>query len=203
MSKVTKKHADIAAYWDGLYVSEDGSVGDTGVIRIIFPGEPSCWGCECDLGGESWDDATVQSHVERAHIVADSLGGKDEVSNLFLLCPRCHRASPDTSNRKAFFRWVYKQRLTFPGGLRSPADIMQRVDDELRDRGLPSANEIFSSLSPEKQEIVSAKLTDTKRVKEEMNGRVTKHFGESMDIHSLVIAITDVFLHAYTEAVVS
>ncbi len=90
-------------------------------------GEPCCWGCgiwtgvaieeteedeDDDLSDiiRLWNNRTVKHYLERAHIVPNALGGEDCPSNLFLLCKRCHRDSPDTTYPREFFKWIYKRR---------------------------------------------------------------------------------------------
>lgn len=86
---------------------------------VIDWGEPSCWAChrpvfsplednlqyysQKNLFSKIWD---TTEGLEVCHIVARSLGGGNEPSNLFLLCPECHERSPDTSDRDIFLEWV-------------------------------------------------------------------------------------------------
>ena len=83
-------------------------------------GEPSCWACSFHYGTRydikrsdanwreiwrGWD----KIHLQRCHIVARSLGGKDEVSNLFLMCRECHDRVPNTVIPAIFFEWARAQ----------------------------------------------------------------------------------------------
>ena len=52
-----------------------------------------------------WNHKSTKSLLQRCHIVPESLGGKDEPSNFFLLCDRCHRMYPNTTDRDLFFIW--------------------------------------------------------------------------------------------------
>lgn len=82
--------------------------------------EPSCWACgnwihneyegERIRKGDSkslWNDSIYE--LERCHIIPRALGGSDTADNLFLMCPHCHKASPDTTDVDYFFDWVMKR----------------------------------------------------------------------------------------------
>lgn len=87
---------------------------------VIDWGEPSCFACGRWTGVQIennddnikklWDDKKVKSNLQRAHIIPAALGGTDSPENLFCLCARCHRDSPDTIYPKEFFKWVYQRR---------------------------------------------------------------------------------------------
>lgn len=96
-------------------------------IGVVYDwGEPRCFACNCSVGAEDnpdyekalQDDDTggkiwsfpEAKRLQRCHIKPASLGGEDKPQNLFLLCPRCHRESPDTKYPRQFFRWVYERR---------------------------------------------------------------------------------------------
>lgn len=68
-----------------------------------------------DEGGLSVDWAEAESHcwrcgykkdLERCHIIPDSLGGKDEPSNLVLLCKRCHAEGPNVTDPEIMWDWI-------------------------------------------------------------------------------------------------
>lgn len=76
---------------------------------------------ECDL---SVDWAEAESHcwrcgyernLERCHIVPDSLGGKDEPSNLVLLCKRCHAEGPNVTDPEIMWDWIRAYGVPFYG----------------------------------------------------------------------------------------
>lgn len=62
-------------------------------------------------GGRCWRCGTTKN-IQRCHIVPDSQGGKDEPSNLLLLCKSCHNDAPNVSNATAedFFDWMRNSR---------------------------------------------------------------------------------------------
>jgi hypothetical protein len=79
-------------------------------------GEPGCWGCgfhysdKYDIGRSNaswheilrrWDSIPLQ----RCHIVPRSLGGTNDVANLFLMCRECHDQMPNTVVPEIFFEW--------------------------------------------------------------------------------------------------
>lgn len=45
-------------------------------------------------------------HLDCAHIIAASIGGRATVSNILLLCRRCHLESPMTNRREVMLDWV-------------------------------------------------------------------------------------------------
>lgn len=59
-------------------------------------------------------------NLERAHIVARSLGGSDQAENLHLLCPMCHTDSeylgdPDTDPFQArYYAWFFARNMHDP-----------------------------------------------------------------------------------------
>jgi len=96
-------HEEVAKYWCGRPIPGSDRV------PLVALDEPECFACGwCRL----WQ---VRSHkaqkdiwkgLQRAHVLARSLGGPDTVENLALLCKSCHDASPDTADPAIFWRWV-------------------------------------------------------------------------------------------------
>lgn len=119
-------------YWQNICIDKDGFLHQEGDYPIensipVVPNwdEQCCWGCgkrnpshskEYSIWVENesyraiWDDGSVKTKLERAHIIADGLGGPPIEENLFLLCPTCHLNSPDTKSRRMFFKWIYNKR---------------------------------------------------------------------------------------------
>lgn len=60
-----------------------------------------CWRCGCER------------HLERCHIVPDSLGGKDEPSNLVMLCKRCHMDNPNVADPEIMWDWLRAYAVPF------------------------------------------------------------------------------------------
>lgn len=103
--------ADIFDYWKNKLDLKD---------IFIDWGEPSCWACKWGWDGrydirhpdESWEKilrAWEKAPLQRCHILPRSLGGSDDVSNLFLMCRECHDLAPNTTNMDFFFFWARKQ----------------------------------------------------------------------------------------------
>lgn len=126
-------HYKIFDYWKDKCIDEQGNVyiEREEVFRftqtVVYDwGEPNCWACGRIIPVENepkyqewieaedlksiWNCRTLRRCTERAHIIPRSLGGKDEPENLFLLCPKCHKESPDTSMPSMFLAWVYQRR---------------------------------------------------------------------------------------------
>lgn len=134
MSSFSTSHYKIFDYWKDKCISEDGGVHIEGEydysksIAVVEDwGEPTCWGCGKPIKVEDeelydkwienedltkiWNCKTLKRTMERCHIKAKALNGNDNPDNLFLLCKRCHKESPDTYNKRMFFKWIYTRRL--------------------------------------------------------------------------------------------
>lgn len=214
MSKVTTKHSDVVAWWYKKYINPDGSITDEakpgGELVLVDRGEPSCWACnkqvippqddsDCDWR-KMWDNGYTTSHLERCHIQAESLGGKDEPSNLFLMCKRCHAESPDVKNTSAFFRWVYDKRQSYSLGVMNEKTLRQEINKELERRGLPDMEKLISNLPVEKQEGLNNLICNKDAVQSYTKGRVTSHWN-NLNTNSLIIGIVDYLMHNYTTVV--
>ncbi len=90
------------------------------VVRWIDWGEPGCWACrfhyrakyDIKRSDASWDEIFQcwnDVPLQRCHVVARSLGGSNEVSNLFLMCRECHDRMPNTAIPEIFFEWARAQ----------------------------------------------------------------------------------------------
>jgi hypothetical protein len=67
---------------------------------------------EGDIGCD-WDEADVRCWrcgylraCQKCHIVPQSLGGSDEISNLIPLCADCHDEMPNVSDSSEVWRWI-------------------------------------------------------------------------------------------------
>lgn len=95
-------------YW---YGKEDCN----GEPWILDPGEKTCFKCgylDSEIcSGESlkdfWDKS---SRLEKAHVVPKSLKGDDSPKNIILLCPTCHKESPDTIDYEINLTWIADHR---------------------------------------------------------------------------------------------
>ena len=132
---IKTKHSDIFNYYKDKCITSDGRIEieigykgydkskanvDNSIPVVSDWGEPSCFACGVWTGvkienddddlNQLWNSSGVKRTLQRAHIVPDSLEGSDTPQNLFCLCERCHRDSPDTIYSKEFFKWVYQRR---------------------------------------------------------------------------------------------
>ena len=136
-------------YWKDKGILENGEISDTGgdaVVRNVHL--PSCWACGRPVKGrdllswdkydkdpkEQWSDKSVNSKLQKCHIIAKQFGGEAVPENLFLLCADCHVESPDTKNRAAFFRWVYRKRQETSHGI-NWKKMLEEATAEIRSRG--------------------------------------------------------------------
>lgn len=83
-------------------------------------GEPGCWACGFHYGAKydikrsdaSWSEILRcwnSIPLQRCHIIPRSIGGTDDVENLFLMCRECHDQAPNTSIPEIFFEWARAQ----------------------------------------------------------------------------------------------
>lgn len=101
---VGAKHREIAqaqrALWEELPWTRHLSISEAA---------ETCWGC-------GW--GTEGFKPEKAHIVADALGGTTSPSNILLLCSRCHDDHPDGASYEDQLYWLRHRdnwwQLTMP-----------------------------------------------------------------------------------------
>jgi len=85
--KTTKE--EIVNYW---FVEQ--LVDECGLSVDASEAHERCWRCGCEY------------NLERCHIVPEALGGKDEPSNLVLLCHRCHLDNPNITDPEIMWDWI-------------------------------------------------------------------------------------------------
>lgn len=210
----TTSHYRIFEYWKDKVILSTGEIkskherkpSDDYEIVVYDWGEPCCWACEepairnqdlerffdahpdtasPDFFKKLYDLKSVKSKLNRCHIHPNALGGEDSPENLFLMCEECHALSPDTTNRSAFFRWVYDRRQKYYMGLMKPKEIIKRIDEELSRRGLPPLVECV------KMAKAPYELSDCD---EFMRERVGSHCSRVVE-SSMIVGATDWILH--------
>lgn len=134
--KTTKE--EIVNYWVKHIDESDLSVD-------FREADKRCWRCGC------------KRKLQRCHIVPDSLGGKDEPSNLVLLCSRCHLDNPNVSDPDIMWDWLKSYKVPFYDtfwklqGFEEYKKIYGKsMEEEYRIRGITKNNieeiqEIFQS----------------------------------------------------------
>ncbi|MCD2099630.1 HNH endonuclease signature motif containing protein [Rhodococcus qingshengii] len=97
----------VAEYW-----FEHQSDDSTFVLDL---GSPACMACGWTPYLTAIEDTAVtararwsetNSKLQRCHIVPHALGGSEDVSNLVMLCKKCHGESPDVSDPEFMIEWV-------------------------------------------------------------------------------------------------
>jgi len=133
---------------------------------------PCCWACgfswrekyypklrnrgvDYILG--KWDKIPLQ----RCHILPRALNGKDQASNLFLMCRECHDHSPNTIYENIFFSWVRSQ------------DFKARACAKLKDAFLSYG------IESEEEQNALGMLMKTEEYKEWINGKFSIHRAQS------------------------
>lgn len=66
--------------------------------------------------------------MQRCHIIPESLGGKDEPSNLVLLCHKCHLDNPNVADPEIMWDWIRAYGVPFYDTF---WDLMGRKEYEL------------------------------------------------------------------------
>ena len=147
---------EIVAYWSRR-------VDESGLSVDWSEAKTHCWRCGCER------------NVQRCHIVPDSLGGKDEPSNIVLLCSRCHADGPNVADPDVMWDWIRAYGVAFYGtfwscmGMKEYKFIYHKsLNEELRDileaAGLePNGEEV--------QELVDRHLRETAE-------QASIHFGQ-------------------------
>lgn len=92
-SKIATSKKEIIEYWETRVYEGNLSVD-------FAEAHERCWrcGCKCTL--------------HRCHIIPHSLGGKDDPSNMVLLCNRCHREAPNIDDAEFFWDWLVAQKAS-------------------------------------------------------------------------------------------
>ena len=140
-------HALIVKYWE-TRESESG-LGVDWIDAI-----QRCWRC------------ANKSKLERCHIVPKSLGGQDDPSNLVLLCGRCHREAPNSSDGKMMWVWIRKTCTT-------------HYNTFWQERGLKEFEKMFDRKPFNKKDFL--KISDKKLrsiIEKVINKDASFHFGE-------------------------
>ena len=102
----------IAEYWS-----------ERGIFHRLDLDYPGCFAC----GARRQDEAGWnQVRLERCHLIAEAQGGTRDVSNLVILCKRCHREAPVVGvSPQPMIDWINRQEYY---GVR----MLRRIDAELR-----------------------------------------------------------------------
>lgn len=70
----------------------------------------------------------VLAKTQLAHITPKSQGGECDMSNLFLLCTKCHRDSPDTTYPEFFDMFVSQEPQAVERAVASIVEVSKRYD---------------------------------------------------------------------------
>jgi hypothetical protein len=91
---IKSKFPEIISYWETKIYE-----GDIGVDWC--DADERCWRCG------------YKARLEKCHIIPHSLGGVDEVSNLVLLCNRCHKEAPNSTDKECMWEWIKATKVAF------------------------------------------------------------------------------------------
>lgn len=148
--------SEVIAYWEKR-------VDECGLSVDWAEADSHCWRC-----GHEKD-------LERCHIVPDSLGGKDEPSNLVLLCKRCHAEGPNVIDPEIMWDWIKAYGVPFYGSfwfVRGRKEYQfvygKTISQELADIFM------YVGIAPDSKEAVEV----TKSCMQEMCQQASFHFGQ-------------------------
>lgn len=142
------------------------------------------WARRVNECGLSVDWAEAESHcwrcgyekdLERCHIIPDSLGGKDEPSNLVLLCKQCHAEGPNVTDPEIMWDWIRAygtlsyETFGFVCGMKEYQFIYHKtILQELKDILA------YAGIAPDSEEATEA----TKEYTQEMCRQASFHFAQ-------------------------
>ena len=113
---IDRKHyrrSQIVKYWFSDEGQERLMKHDSRLLVSLEWDIPHCFACnrtaidpdelkhECV---KNWDHARIP--IERSHIIPLALGGIDHVSNIVLLCKRCHQHNPNCNDEEMYWLWM-------------------------------------------------------------------------------------------------
>lgn len=85
---IQTKHQEIISHWSSL-------VNESDIAVDWHDADIRCWRC-----------AMKKKNLNRCHIIPAALGGRDEPSNLILLCRECHKEAPDVLEPSFIWSWI-------------------------------------------------------------------------------------------------
>ncbi len=163
---IKAKNHEIVDYWFSI-------VDECGLSVDAAEAHERCWRCGC------------KGTLERAHIVPASLGGRDEPSNLVLLCRRCHLENPNVSDPEIMWDWIRAYGTSFYDtfwiiqGMKEYEFIYNiSLEYEFNDRDIKDINEL------------------NKIIREEMQ-KITYHFGDPYLNRATIAGIIRMVLKRY------
>jgi 5-methylcytosine-specific restriction endonuclease McrA len=90
-------------------------------------GEPACMAC--GYWEEDWDLWNKTAGLEKCHIVAICMGGVDDVSNMVVMCERCHKQHPYKRDPEATYNYMILRKNAWITERISFATLMNCVKD--------------------------------------------------------------------------
>ena len=95
MTRVIKtKKQEIVDYWTNRQYEQD-------------------MGCDWSEAHERCWRCGYKKKLERCHILPDALEGKDDPSNLILLCSGCHVEAPNVTDSEYMWEWIKNTNVGF------------------------------------------------------------------------------------------
>lgn len=88
--KTTPKQ--IVEYWES-------KVNEMDITVDWCEADKRCWRCG------------IETNLQRAHIIPDSLGGEDKPFNFVLLCERCHAEAPNVTDPDIMWDWLKAYKI--------------------------------------------------------------------------------------------
>lgn len=124
--------------------------------------------------------------LERHHIIPYSMGGGDNLDNLFLLCEQCHVLAPMTKNPVIFFNWlkVPKPHSRSEVNKRQAEELSKYIDTNFTQSEQKKIREVMSCLTcQDLHNLLKSKMSD-----------IELHFDRSKGAHLSVSTLTGLII---------
>ena len=128
--------------------------------------------------GTDWDTADCrcwrcgrEAELQRCHIIPDALGGRDEASNMVLLCDICHEEGPNVADSEIMWDWI--KAYAQPNEQLYLFSQIDREYEYIYKRGIREEIEFFAKYMSEEElnTMVTLKILEASQ-------HATNHFGK-------------------------
>ena len=142
----TFTNAEIVAYWAS-------HVEETRLAVDWADAEDRCWRC------------AYKSKLQQCHIIPDSRSGAFEPKNLVLLCDRCHKDAPNSTDPRFMWAWIRSTCVPF-------------YETFLASRGIQEFHRMFGRYPFSTLTTDDLKSDDFKRILNEEIHQTIVHWGQ-------------------------
>lgn len=110
-------------------------------------------------------------NCKECHLIPDALGGKDEASNIVLLCDKCHEEGPNVDDPEIMWDWI--KAYAQPNEFMFLFSQISREYEFIYKRSIKEEIKFFSEFLQEEdiEKMIIAKILDKSQY-------ATNHFGQ-------------------------